>query len=177
LLTGLLLVGALAGCEDDKSSIGAAGGSNNYQRYDSREGPLTLTAIRPAEVPASGGAPVVAVGTGFREGIAVTVGGTTLSEVEALDEYGTTLLFVAPAGEEGAAVDVVVTNLDGTSATLPGGLAYGPPLTTELPDPGDQRLSLSELQPAEVPADGGALVVVTGTGFGGALGVSLGEQD
>jgi len=161
---GVLLATVVTGCEDDKASIGGVGGSDSYERHDARGAPLTLTGLRPAEVPADGGAPVVAVGTGFVEGVALQVGGATISPLELLDEYGTTFLFTAPPGEEGQRVDVVLTR-GGQTAKLVGGLRYGPARSAELPDPATQPLSLSGSSPEEVPADGGSLLLLQGTGF------------
>ncbi|MBM4319812.1 MAG: hypothetical protein FJ125_07595, partial [Deltaproteobacteria bacterium] len=65
----------LAGCGEEESP--AIKTVYEGERIDTRQAPLTLSAVRPGEVPASGGMPVVAVGTGFVEGISVSVAGAT----------------------------------------------------------------------------------------------------
>jgi len=77
--------------------------------------------------PTSGGSQVLAVGSGFVPGVAVTVGGVPATGVGIVNGSGTgsTVRFFTPPHAEGY-YDVVVTNPDGQSATVTRGFHYGP---------------------------------------------------
>jgi glucose/arabinose dehydrogenase len=81
---------------------------------------------------ARGGEPVVITGSGFLSDTAVSFGGVAAPEVAVLDSNGTRLLVVTPPHAAGPA-DVVVTNPDGRSATLPGGYTFAAPVRAESP--------------------------------------------
>jgi hypothetical protein len=72
-----------------------------------------------------GGEIVVLTGSGFFTGAVVTFGGVPGTAVAVLDSTSTRLSVVTPAHAAGA-VDVVVTNADGRSATLSGGYVFEP---------------------------------------------------
>jgi glucose/sorbosone dehydrogenase/IPT/TIG domain-containing protein len=83
----------------------------------------TLASIDPASGPERGGDVVVLTGSGFFTGVAVTFGGVPGTDVAVLDSTSTRLRVVTPAHAAGT-VDVVVTNANGRSATLPAGYAF-----------------------------------------------------
>ena len=72
--------------------------------------------IEPSSGPAGGGTPVTILGTDFRPGAMVTIGGVSAGSATVLGL--TEIQVVAPALPAGSANDVVVTNLDGTHGTL-----------------------------------------------------------
>jgi glucose/arabinose dehydrogenase len=84
--------------------------------------PLVVS-VEPASGSARGGDSLVVTGGNFATGVTVLFGDVLAPSVSILDSNGTRLLVVAPAHASGL-VDVVVTNPDGQSATLPGGYTY-----------------------------------------------------
>ena len=114
----------------------------------------TITGIAPAAGTALGGTAVTITGTGFQANQAgtntVIIDGVAATSLIVVDD--TTITGVTPAGPAGTAVDVVVTNLNG-SATLSSGFTYHPAPT------------LTAVAPAFGPAAGGTSVTLTGTGF------------
>ncbi|MBM4321300.1 MAG: hypothetical protein FJ125_15475, partial [Deltaproteobacteria bacterium] len=170
-LPGLLGLLPIAGCDESGTAVRYESGDS---RIDTTSAPLTLRSVRPTEVPASGNVPALAVGTGFAEGMTVTVGGQTAAGVELLDRYGTTLLFTVPPGSEGQKADVVVAHPSGATARIAEALTYGPPLPP--PDPAVDPLAAATVAPIITPADGGGLLVVTGRGFVAGVEVTLGGR-
>jgi hypothetical protein len=85
----------------------------------------TVASVDPASGPARGGEVVVLTGSGFFSGVVVTFGGVPGTDAAVLDSTSTRLSVVTPAHAAGT-VDVVVTNGDGRSATLPGGYVFEP---------------------------------------------------
>ena len=80
-----------------------------------------------------GGTAVAITGTGFLTGVTVSFGGVEAPSVAILDSSGTRLRVETPAHAEGP-VDIVVTNSDGRSATLPAAFVFSPvPLVTPAP--------------------------------------------
>ena len=84
-------------------------------------GAVIATGISPAFGPAAGGSAVSVSGSGFLSGATVTLGGTPLTGVTVAGDGSITGTTGAHAG---GAVDVVVTNSNGTQATLAGGYSY-----------------------------------------------------
>jgi hypothetical protein len=82
----------------------------------------TITGIRPADGPASGGSEVTITGTGFLDGVKVTIGGEPATAVKTVSD--TRITARAPAGEEGATVAVAVTNPGQPTATAPKAFTY-----------------------------------------------------
>ncbi|MGN6574477.1 MAG: IPT/TIG domain-containing protein [Nocardioides sp.] len=80
-----------------------------------------VVSISPATGPAAGGTAVRITGHHFTTDSTVTVGGTAATSIVLHDEQ--TLTCVTPAGAAGA-VDVVVGNDSGTTATVTGGFTY-----------------------------------------------------
>ena len=85
----------------------------------------TVTALEPGSGSARGGDVVILTGSGFATGAVVTFGGVPGTDVAALDSIATRLRVVTPAHAAGT-VDIVVTNPDGRSATVPAGYTYVP---------------------------------------------------
>jgi glucose/arabinose dehydrogenase len=96
--------------------------------------PLNLS-IESLDSPAGsarGGEAVVITGSGFLSDTTVSFGGVAAPAVAVLDSNGTRLRVVTPPHAVGA-VDVVVTNPDGRSATLPGGYTFAALVRAESP--------------------------------------------
>jgi len=112
----------------------------------------TVSTISPATGAAAGGTSVTITGTGFLTGATVKLGGTTATGVTVVSS--TSITATTPAHAAGA-VDVVVTNTDAQSGTLPGGFTYA-----SNPAP-----TVTMISPATGAAAGGTAVTITGTGF------------
>jgi len=91
-----------------------------------------VVSVEPASGTSRGGESVVVTGTGFVLGATVSFGGVAAPSVAILDSSGTRLLAVTPPHGAGP-VDVVVSNPDGQSATLPGGYTFAAPFRVESP--------------------------------------------
>lgn len=112
--------------------------------------PPTLSSVSPSGGPVGGGTAITIAGSGFLNGVTVTIGGTAAGSVVRVNPNQITC--VTPVGGAGAA-NVTVTNPDGKSATLPGAFTYvGPPAPTAI-------------APAGGPTVGGTRVTITGGGF------------
>jgi IPT/TIG domain-containing protein len=83
---------------------------------------VTVTGISPTVGPAAGGTPVTITGSNFQSGAAVSLGGVAAGSVVFVDAGRLTAVTGAHAS---GVVDVVVTNPDTRSGTLPNGFAYG----------------------------------------------------
>ena len=116
----------------------------------------SITNIAPNSGPVAGGTSVVITGTGFTGATGITFGGTTASCTVDSD---TQITCTAPSHTAGT-VDVVVT-VPGGSDTSVGGFTYLNP-------------TITNLAPNSGPVAGGTSVVITGTGFTGATGVTFG---
>jgi glucose/arabinose dehydrogenase len=84
-----------------------------------------LVSIEPASGSARGGDSIVINGGNFFSGATVLFGDVLAPSVSVLDSDGTRLLVVSPPHGVGP-VDVVVTNIDGQSATLPAAYTFTP---------------------------------------------------
>ncbi|MHC5019417.1 MAG: IPT/TIG domain-containing protein [Planctomycetota bacterium] len=127
------------------------------------EGPApTLSTVNPAAATNAGGTTITLTGTNFAAGATVTVGGTAATTVVVVS--GTSLTCTTPAlAPVLGPVAVVVTNVDGRSASLPTGFtaqAAAPTLTT--------------VSPASGTTGGGTFVTLTGTNFFGGAAVTVG---
>jgi hypothetical protein len=99
-------------------------GKNNVPQQGGPEPPggvPTVVEIIPKEGPAAGGTPVEIKGTNFADGATVAFGGAPASGVSFVS--ADLIKAVTPEHQAGA-VDVVVTNKDGKSGTLPGSYTY-----------------------------------------------------
>lgn len=84
-------------------------------------GAVVVSSVAPNAGPTAGGTNVTIRGSGFLADATVTIGGAPATNVTIVDEG--TIGATTPGGAEGAA-DVVVTNTDATTSTLPGGFVY-----------------------------------------------------
>jgi len=85
----------------------------------------SVASVDPASGSPRGGDSLVVTGANFATGVTVRFGDVLAPSVSILDSNATGLLVIAPPHASGA-VDVVVTNPDGQSATLPGGYVFEP---------------------------------------------------
>jgi glucose/arabinose dehydrogenase len=86
---------------------------------------IAVESLSPLSGSVRGGETVVLNGAGFLPDTVVTFGGVAATTVGILDSTATRLLVVTPAHAAGP-VDVVATNPDGRTATLPGGYLFAP---------------------------------------------------
>jgi hypothetical protein len=116
-----------------------------------------LTSIIPDSALASGGSTVQILGENFQEGVTVTFGGIEASNVVVVSD--TELSVTVPAGSRGA-VNVMVTNLDGHSASIQFSYIDVPRLTSINPD--------------NALASGGSTVKILGENFQEGAAVTFG---
>jgi IPT/TIG domain/Carboxypeptidase regulatory-like domain len=123
----------------------------------------TVTGLSPATGPTPGGTVVTITGTYLTGATAVTFGGQAAYDVHV--DSATQITATAPPHGAGT-VDVTVTTPGGgTSSTAGTGNDY----LYVAPVP-----AISELSPTSGTTSGGAVVIITGTGFYGSLAVSFG---
>jgi hypothetical protein len=84
--------------------------------------PPTLASIVPASGPLAGGTAVTIVGSGFGNGATVTIGGLPATNVRFVNS--TTIVAATGGRQTVGAVDVVLTNPDSQSGTLPSAFTY-----------------------------------------------------
>ena len=123
-----------------------------------------VTSTTPNTGTADGGTSVTITGTGFRSGLTVSLGGTAATGVRVVNS--TSITAITPAHAAGT-VNVVVTNNDAQSGTLPGGFTY-----IAL---ADFTLTASTPWPATVAAGGSVTSTITINplnGFNGTLSLS-----
>jgi hypothetical protein len=123
----------------------------------------TVTGILPASGTTAGGTPVTVSGTGFLAGASLILGGTAATNVVVTNS--TTISAMTPAHAAGA-VDVVVSNGEEQTGTLPGGYTY---TTTSNPAP-----TVTGISPTSGTTAGGTPVTVSGTGFLAGASLTLG---
>lgn len=123
--------------------------------------PTTVLAIIPGSGATVGGDVVTIIGTEFRYGATVTIGGNAATSVEVLDSNFLTCVTPAHAA---ATVNVVVTNLSGLNGT--GTLVNGFTYFVAAP-------TVTAVKPNEGFTVGGESVIITGTGFNAAATVKF----
>ena len=126
------------------------------------EPPPTLTRVEPDSDVVTGGAAVKIIGENFQDGVTVTIGGNTASNVIFVSP--TELTVKVPAGAAGS-VEVVVTNPDGKSGTLTGGFTYIEPPPT-----------LTRVEPNSDVVTGGATIKIIGANFQDGATVTIGGR-
>ncbi|MCA1668273.1 MAG: IPT/TIG domain-containing protein [Thermomicrobia bacterium] len=142
--------------------VTAAGGSVTAPTTFTFMGTVpTIAQMSPPSGPAAGGASVTITGTDFAPGATVSFGGTTATNITVTSS--TALTAATPAHAAGA-VDVVVTNADGQSATLAGGYTFVAAPTITGISPATGSTDADELTP----------VTITGTGFQSGATVTFG---
>jgi plastocyanin len=117
---------------------------------------LSVTSITPNTGSTAGGTVVNISGTGFQTGATVTIGGFAATNVNVVSSTSITAKTpLGPATQQaGQPRDVVVTNPDGTSATLTNGFTYFVP-----------TLTITSISPTVGGTGGGTVVTISGTGF------------
>jgi hypothetical protein len=133
---------------------------NNGFTYTSSNPAPTVTSISPTTGVTAGGTSVTITGTGFLTGATVSFGGTAATNVNVVGS--TSITATTPAHAAGA-VNIVVTNTDAQTGTLPNGYTYGNPAPT-----------VTSISPTTGSVAGGTSVTITGTGFLTGATVSLG---
>lgn len=122
----------------------------------------TITGVAPTSGSSSGGTATTITGTGFLAGATVKFGGTLATNVSIVS--ATSITATTPAHAAGI-VDVVVTNTDNKSATLPQAFTF------DLPAP-----SISGVAPSTGPTTGGTGVTISGANFQSGATVTFGAQ-
>lgn len=121
-----------------------------------------LTSITPPSGSTAGGTTVAISGGNFQTGTTVRFGGAAATGVVVTSSSNLTA--VTP-GHAAGAVDVVVTNPDGQSATLTGAFTYSAPSSGP---------SISSVSPNEGPTSGNTLLTISGNGFLAGATVTIG---
>ncbi|MEV7973839.1 IPT/TIG domain-containing protein [Cellulomonas sp. NPDC089187] len=128
------------------------------------DGVAVVDAITPDEGPTSGGTTVTITGENLStvtevlfDGVPATIVGTPTA---------TSLTVTSPAHPEPGPVTLTLTN-EGGDSWVPGGFTY-------LAD--GTGVDVTDIDPAQVPTAGGITVTLTGTGFSGATGITVGGQ-
>ncbi len=109
------------------ADAGPAWGPGELPLANSR-GPQ-ITSLDPSAAATSGGSLVTISGAGLEDGSRVTIGGIEAPVVEFLDSH--TLTVAAPP-HPGGVVDVVISDPDGRTGTLPQGFSYHQPIFTDV---------------------------------------------
>ena len=123
--------------------------------------PIMLTVISSPSGPTTGGTTITITGENLLPGATVSIGGQEATDVTFVS--ATEIRVTTPTGLAGLA-DVVVTNPDGLSATLPDTFSYVPPPT------------VTTLSPSSGPAAGGTSITITGTNFAAGAAVTVGGR-
>jgi hypothetical protein len=121
-----------------------------------------ITSVSPTSGPTAGGNNVTINGTGLTGATAVTFGGTPAASITT--NSATQIVVVAPAKAAGA-VDISVTNANGTSAnTAADNYTFVAPAAP----------AITSVSPTSGPTAGGNNVTINGTGLTGATAVTFG---
>jgi hypothetical protein len=100
----------------------ACGGESSGAPSGLPEPALDVTGVMPSEGDVQGGTYVAVMGSGFREGASVAIGGAAATSVRVVS--GRWLTAVAPPGRAAGVVGVAVTNPDGRRVERPQGFRY-----------------------------------------------------
>lgn len=139
---------------DGTQHLGAASNALTF-RYLVPDGDApTVTSVSPSSGSVDGGAAVTLTGTRFLADARVFFGAREATDVAITAPPASALTCVAPAGATAGPVDVVVVNADGQAGTLIDGFTYA------IPSP-----AIASVFPARISSDGGAVLVVNGSGF------------
>lgn len=122
----------------------------------------TVASITPPQGTSLGGTNVTVIGTDFRAGLNLFIGGRPATNVVVVSLTQITAITPQAVTTIGGAANVMVQNADGGVITLNGGFFF-----TAL----EQPLALTTLDPVSGPNTGGTSVTLTGTGFNAAVGV------
>jgi hypothetical protein len=120
----------------------------------------TVSAVSPASGPSVGGTTVTITGTNFASGATVVFGASPAASVTFVS--ATSLKAVTAGTKPGGALNVIVTNPDGSSGTKTGAFTFiSPPIATSV-------------SPASGFTAGGQHITITGTGFAAGATVTVG---
>lgn len=142
------------------NSDGKSASSANDFTYTTTS--LAVSSVTPNSGPPAGGTSVTVTGSGFASGATVSFGGTAASGVSVVSP--TQISATSPAHAAGA-VDVSVTNPDGSQGSLPAGFTYS----------ASSAVNVSSVAPNSGSTSGGTTVVIAGTGFVNGATVSFGS--
>ena len=151
------------GCGTVPVAVSTAAGTASSATYIYVPGIPSVTSLSQAAGPPAGGSAVVIHGTNLLCSTAVAFGTTPATAYHV--DSDTQITATAPAGTAGQAVDVLVTNAVGQSATRAGdrfSFINAPTVTSVSPDAG--------------PVAGGTQVTITGTNFAPAAMVTFGGR-
>lgn len=138
---------------DGTMHLGAASNALSF-RYLVPDGDApTITSVSPSSGSVDGGTVVTIGGTRFLSEARVFFGASEATDVVITAPPATSLTCRAPAGSPGPS-SVVVVNPDGQAGTLADGYAY------TIPSP-----VITQVFPSRISSDGGAVLVVDGSGF------------
>ncbi|MDH5581040.1 MAG: IPT/TIG domain-containing protein, partial [Bdellovibrionales bacterium] len=127
---------------------------NSYSYLENDFPPPTIESVVPNSGSESGGTLIQITGTGFRNGIAVTIG-EAVCEVQSVQE--TTLSCQTNASDFGEE-NLTVTNIDNKSDILPNGYTY----TQDNPPP---IPIIYEINPSQGNIQGGETILIFGSGL------------
>jgi uncharacterized protein YegL len=141
-------------------------GQKATTEYNYKVDPI-VTSIEPNNGPLEGGTLVFFKGNYFMNGVTVKFG----DKVAPMNMYSSSSYFKvnAPAGDKPGPVDVVVTNPDGTSVTIPGGYTYNAP-------PVD-KLEVSKITPNSGELAGGEVIYIDGKKFDPAVKIYFADRE
>lgn len=127
--------------------------------------PPTVSGISPDKGSTSGGTEITIDGTGFKNGVEVTVGGEPCAPVTFVSS--SQIKCTVPASDEGATGDrdVVITNPDGGHVTEADGFEYEP-----------SNPQISGISPSSGNNTGGTKITIDGSDFGPGTTVEVGGQ-
>jgi lysophospholipase L1-like esterase len=125
--------------------------------------PPAVTGVNPATGPTTGGTHVYVSGSNFVPGQTTVRIGGSLATGAAWSGTDVTREVITGSIASGGVYDVVVTNPDGLSATLPAAFTYTEP-----------ALAITGISPASGPTAGGTSVTITGTMFATGASVTFG---
>lgn len=134
--------------------------------YQYKANPV-VTSIEPNNGPLAGGTLVFFKGNYFMNGITVKFG----DKVAPMNTYTSATYFKvnAPAGDTPGPVDVVLTNPDGTTVTIPGGYTYNAPPVDEL--------SVTSITPNTGELAGGEAIYIDGKKFDSNIKVYFADKE
>ena len=121
----------------------------------------SISSISPSLGPVGGGQPVTIAGGHFQSGAAVSFGSNSATNVVVANS--TKITATTPAAAGVGAVDITISQPDGTSVTAPSAYTYANPPV------------VSSVAPNHGPPAGGTSVTITGSDFTGAVAVKFGS--
>lgn len=121
---------------------------------------VAATSLSQTSGSTSGGTATTLTGAGFYTGISITLGGVACTSVTVISS--TSVSFVTPANTSGAKA-LVVTNVDGGTATLNSAFTYS-----------SGAVTVDSVSPSVGPIGGATAITITGSNFTGTPTVTIG---